>query len=526
VVDNRLQGQQTTTYSYDAASNLATAAYPNNSISNPSAFTYDSLNRLTALASPVSSYNYTLGATGNRTKAIEGTGRTLNWSYDGIYRLTNETISADPANKDGVVAYTLDSVGNRKAIASTLSGVNSGGTFSYNTDDELSTDLYDNNGDTLSTGGKNFSYDSENHLMGMNAGTVTLLYDGDGNRVAKTVGGVTTRYLVDDMNPTGLPQVVDELVGGAVTRQYTYGLDRISENQFVGGAWTPSFYGVDGGGSVRQLTNSSGTVTDTYEYDAFGNKVNSTGTTPNNYLYGREQYDPDLGLYYLRARYYNPATGRFLSVDPMAGRGQRRYEYAGANPVKGMDPTGKFVLESYWPLHAPLSVGFGTWSPSWCQMAPNWVKSLFGCTVPPPPPCKCGLKVAPEYDKGPSVPGRTTFSWHATFMNDETHKPTCCEVRQMTSWNGAAPPWFQPPDTRPNTWYEDRDQQNHRYGRRPPSTYSDLHPGFDWYSGDNYDANDTPAMWADETVKFKVIVVDVCNGGSTIHESKTLFVNF
>jgi len=526
VVDSRLQGQQTTTYSYDAASNLATAAYPNNSISNPSAFTYDSLNRLTALASPVSSYNYTLGATGNRTKAIEGTGRTLNWSYDGIYRLTNETISADPANKDGVVAYTLDSVGNRKAIASTLSGVNSGGTFSYNTDDELSTDLYDNNGDTLSTGGKNFSYDSENHLMGMNAGTVTLLYDGDGNRVAKAVGGVTTRYLVDDMNPTGLPQVVDELVGGAVTRQYTYGLDRISENQFVGGAWTPSFYGVDGGGSVRQLTNSSGTVTDTYEYDAFGNKVNSTGTTPNNYLYGREQYDPDLGLYYLRARYYNPATGRFLSVDPMAGRGQRRYEYAGANPVKGMDPTGKFVLESYWPLHAPLSVGFGTWSPSWCQMAPNWVKSLFGCTVPPPPPCKCGLKVAPEYDKGPSVPGRTTFSWHATFMNDETHKPTCCEVRQMTSWNGAAPPWFQPPDTRPNTWYEDRDQQNHRYGRRPPSTYSDLHPGFDWYSGDNYDANDTPAMWADETVKFKVIVVDVCNGGSTIHESKTLFVNF
>jgi hypothetical protein len=96
----------------------------------------------------------------------------------------------------------------------------------------------------------------------------------------------------------------------------------------------------------------------------------------------------------------------------------------------------------------------------------------------------------------------------------------------MTSWNGAAPPWFQPPDTRPNTWYEDRDQQNHRYGRRPPSTYSDLNPGFDWYSGDNYDANDTPAMWADETVKFKVIVVDVCNGGSTIHESKTLFVNF
>jgi len=174
-----------------------------------------------------------------------------------------------------------------------------------------------------------------------NGGTlVTLLYDGDGNCVAKTVGGVTTRYLVDTLSPTGYPQVVEETVNGVVQRQYTYGRQRISENQFVSGAWTPSFYGVDGGGSVRQLTNSAGQVTDSYEYDAFGNQINPTATTPNNYLYRGEQYDPDLSLYYLRARYYNPVTGRFLNVDSLAGQGQRRYEYAGANPVDGMDPTG------------------------------------------------------------------------------------------------------------------------------------------------------------------------------------------
>ena len=62
------------------------------------------------------------------------------------------------------------------------------------------------------------------------------------------------------------------------------------------------------------------------------------------YLYRGEQYDPDLSMYYLRARYYNPVTGRLLSSDPLAGEGQRRYEYANADPVDGMDPSGR---ESY-----------------------------------------------------------------------------------------------------------------------------------------------------------------------------------
>jgi len=203
---------------------------------------------------------------------------------------------------------------------------------SYSANDEVSAD----------SGANSFTFDSENHLMSMNGGAVTVVYDGDGNRVAKTVnsGNVTTTYLVDDLNPTGLPQVVDEIVGGVVDRVYTYGLQRISENQFVSPAWIPSYYEYDGEGSVRQLTSSAGSPTDTYEYDAFGNELNHTGITSNNYLYRGEQYDSDLSLYYLRARYYNPLTGRFLSVDSQAGEGQRRYEYAGADPVNGMDPTG------------------------------------------------------------------------------------------------------------------------------------------------------------------------------------------
>jgi RHS repeat-associated protein len=340
VTDNRLGA--TTTYSYDPASNLATAIYPNGL---QSTFTYDQLNRLTALNSSKASYTYQLGPTGNRAQATESTGRTLSWNYDGIYRLTNETISLDPAKINGSVAYGLDPVGNRLTESSTIQGVNSG-SFGYNSDDELSTESYDANGNTLASGGKTFTYDSENRLRTMNGGAVGMVYDAFGNRVAKVANGVITRYLVeDDVNPTGYPQVMEEIVGGAVERVYSYGLQRISEDQIVNNAWTVSFYGYDGAGSVRQLTNAVGVVTDSYEYDAFGNKINSTGSTPNNYLYRGEFFDSDLGLYYMRARYMNPLTGRFMSRDPEDGKftdpkSLHKYLYAGGDPIDGFDPTG------------------------------------------------------------------------------------------------------------------------------------------------------------------------------------------
>jgi RHS repeat-associated protein len=317
-----------------------------------SSFTYDDLNRITAMNAAKASYSYTLGPTGNRTAAVESTGRTLNWSYDGIYRLTNEAISQDPHSVNGSVGYGVDPVGNRLSQTSSLSAIPSG-SYTYDGDDRmLSTETYDNNGNTLVTGARTFTYDFENRLktMTMGSATATIVCDGDGNRVAKTANGVTTQYLVDDLNPTGYAQVVEELTAGAVTRQYTYGLQRISENQLISSTWTPSFYGYDGFGSVRTLTDSTGTVTDTYDYDAWGNTVNQVGDdTPNVYLYRGEQYDPDMQLYYLRARYLNPTTGRLLSTDPARGDATspftlNRYNYADADPVDRIDPSGRAGL--------------------------------------------------------------------------------------------------------------------------------------------------------------------------------------
>ena len=78
---------------------------------------------------------------------------------------------------------------------------------------------------------------------------------------------------------------------------------------------TTSYFLQDGQGSTRALTNSSGTITDTYSYTAFGELFNQTGSTTNSYLYTGQQYDSLTSLYSLRARYYNPALGRFLSQD-------------------------------------------------------------------------------------------------------------------------------------------------------------------------------------------------------------------
>ena len=279
---------------------------------------------------------------GDRTSVAELSGRTVAYAYDSLYRLTTETVTADPHNKNGVASYTYDAVGNENASSATLPPAG-GISYTYDADDRLSSDQYDSNGNTILSGGVSDTYDFENHLI--EKGAVTVVYDADGNRVSETVAGTTTNYLVDTINPTGYAQVVDELQSGTVTRTYAYGLERIDENQKLSGTWTPNFYGCDGHGSVRQLTSTAGAVTDSYDYDAFGNLINSTGSTPNNYLFAGEQYDPALNLYYNRARYLNTTTGRFWSMDTNEGDDQspislHKYLYASGNPVNRMDPSG------------------------------------------------------------------------------------------------------------------------------------------------------------------------------------------
>ncbi|HEY2961613.1 MAG TPA: RHS repeat-associated core domain-containing protein [Pyrinomonadaceae bacterium] len=356
VVDNRLP-TGTNTYAYDKVGNLKSDLRPNGVKTD---YTYNVVNRLTDMlvgkgATQHAAYTFTLDRTGRRTSATELGGRTVSYTYDPIYRLKREAVSGDPnPAKNGAVDYTHDSVGNRLSRISSLAGVLSA-TSSYDANDRLTSDSYDANGNTRSADGVTYVYDYEDRVKSSQGGAVRIVYDGDGNLASKTTGGVTTKYLIDEMNPTGLPQVAEELVGGQVMRQYTYGNQIISQRQLIGGAWSTSFYSFDGHGSVRQLTNEAGQVTDTYTYDAFGKLLSQTGVTPNVYLYAGERFDGDLGLYYLRARHYNADRGRFTTIDPFAGYidepiSLHKYLYAQADPVNFIDPLGLSVLAEYGQL--------------------------------------------------------------------------------------------------------------------------------------------------------------------------------
>jgi RHS repeat-associated protein len=167
--------------------------------------------------------------------------------------------------------------------------------------------------------------------------------DAAGNRTAKTddLAGVTSNYttttncLYDGGN---MVETVDEY-GNIIARlAQGQGFDDLLAESTAGAT---SFYEQDGLGSVTSLTNSSGALAQTYTFDSFGNTTNSSGSISNPFRYTGRDFDSETGLYYYRARYYDPATGRFLSEDPFRFRGGSNfYRYALGSPIDYIDPLG------------------------------------------------------------------------------------------------------------------------------------------------------------------------------------------
>lgn len=265
------------------------------------------------------------------------------YSYDPLSRITSASYS------DKTYSYTYDKIDNR--LTQTVSGATT--SYSYNSDSQLTqygttTVGYDNNGNTISktaaAGNKTFIYDLEDRLTSYASGTTTTYqYDGLGERIQKTTGSTTTRY-VSDISQELSRVLVETNSSNTIYNWYLYGLDLISQGS--SGASSRLYPLSDGLGNIRFVTNYAGSEVKRYDYDPFGNVRFSSGANSINYEFESQQLDPESGMYYLRARYYDPETGRFITKDPINGdldrpQTQNPYTYALDNPNTYSDPTGK-----------------------------------------------------------------------------------------------------------------------------------------------------------------------------------------
>jgi RHS repeat-associated protein len=178
-----------------------------------------------------------------------------------------------------------------------------------------------------------YGFDQANRLTSYTAGgsTTTYGYSADNLRISKTVSGTTTPQTWNLAE--GLPTL---LADG--TTYYVYGPGGLPLEQISGS--TVLYYHHDQLGSTRAVTNSSGTVVATYSYDPYGNVAGSTGSVANPFQFAGQYKDAESGLLYLRARFYEPATGVFISRDPIESITHQPYSYANNNPFTYSDPSG------------------------------------------------------------------------------------------------------------------------------------------------------------------------------------------
>ena len=411
----------TTTYGYDSLDRL-------NSLQDPSArvfgFGYDTLSRLTSLtrnngvnstfnydnasqllsmvhkkaAVTLASANYTYNLVGNRNTETREDAITRTFGYDGNDRMLT-AISSQPANVPNE-NFNCDLQGNwnvNNRVHNAMDELVSDANFTY------TYDLLGNLVQKVAVGNPadvtTYTYNAENRLIGVTTPTVatTYVYDPMGRRIAKTVNGVTIRYVLDGQN------VLLELDGSnQVLAANTHaGLDQLLVREDQSGTHYPLS---DGLNSTIALTDSSGTVTERYRYSAFGQigVMNpdfspKAGNTPLiAYTYTGREWEPEIGNYFHRNRFYDPALGRWLSRDPIGeDGGLNLYGYVLNNPINFVDPLGLQLnlpgitgptLEQY--QDPAFMAGYTSWEePLWDNAFWDAYESIMDFVDPPHEGC-------------------------------------------------------------------------------------------------------------------------------------------
>ena len=387
-------GNLTATYTYDANGNKVSETLANGVVST---YSYNGCNKVTKLVtksgnSDISSYEYSYyldGSDACKVRNENGIIETTSYDYDGLKRLTRESISN--GKTADTYSYEYDDYGNRskmvangseeyetvydytvngkytallqkeiKTVEETSNATISDGLAISPTDLITSTAAdakteetaysYDANGNqitkTAESKTETNTYDGLNQLIGFTDGetTASYKYNADGLRTSKTVDGKTINHIWDGNKQIVVDMDDSDWYSAEVYVRGTNLLAKFSKQS--GNVKTNyQYYTQNAHGDVVNLTDAQGAITKSYKYDAFGVEQNIDDADSNVFRYCGEYYDSESGTIYLRARYYDPTIGRFISRDSVTGENTdplslNLYTYCHNNPIIGTDPSG------------------------------------------------------------------------------------------------------------------------------------------------------------------------------------------
>ena len=380
VVKVKESGKETVSYTYDANGNKKSETLANGVTST---YTYNNNNKVTGITnkkgnSTISSYEYSYyldGSDACKVRSESGIIETTSYEYDGLKRLTEGSVVI--GNSTDAYSYEYDDYGNRSKMTATgtenyvaeYSYNNAQGNYTALLQKEVKTvegeenplDLtsnvkqtvytYDANGNqiTKTAEGKTETntYDGLNQLIGFTDGetTASYAYNVDGLRYEKIVDGQRINHVWD-----GSKQIIADVIDNQFYEAdcYIRGTNLVAKYNYRNGNKSEyTYYTQNAHGDVVNLTNANGEVTKTYKYNAFGVEKDISESDTNAFRYCGEYYDTESDTIYLRARYYDPSIGRFISRDSFAGKqgdplSLNRYTYCHNSPVVFVDCNGNF----------------------------------------------------------------------------------------------------------------------------------------------------------------------------------------
>ncbi len=308
------------TYGYDLAQNLQTKSDQDSQGTLAFTYSYDTLNQLTGVAASNSGYNESYSYTNAQQQDLNGNRAAASFGS------TSQSYGAPaPGNcltTDGQYTYTYDNAGNLV----NKTGLEGGATYSYD-----------------------YTYDFHNRLTEAKKTQVSnsqviaddqFTYDVFNRRIGKLTLGGTQQWTAYDGD-----NAYADFSGQTLTTRYVFanGPDEIVARTNASGNST-AWYLTDNIGSVRQIVDASGNSLYWVNYFTFGAIVpgSQSGSGGDRFKFSGREWDSEVGLYYNRARYYDPNTGRFISEDPsrFAAGDPNLYRYVFNGPTAYNDPSG------------------------------------------------------------------------------------------------------------------------------------------------------------------------------------------